>query len=439
MKGYYNQEIIIAFLLLAIWTLCKFLGGIYSIPIWILLLFLVKFKYSQIASILFVSEFYTSIDSYTLGPFSFIQIIGLLLIPTIVQKLKVWHFKNFITILTIFIVFYYSISYFSYFKNITHSTFNWFFLLIIAVTAFEKNTLVKLKFYFTLAFISITIIAFINFLVSIIYGEAYTKIYAFGNATQIGFYSLIAIVYSLYIKRNTNEKIGLSFQILFWFNVFYILYSGSRLNFLILIILFTFFLLHPTKEFVFSRRNLFIIYLITIIAFVSSDFISNYLFRQTNNRIKDLTFNSLDDLNDSDLRAFTSARSAIYYDAIHLIKEKPIFGNGFLSWNDKNNNFNSIISGQNGTRISMHSTFLQYWAETGIFGLSMYVLLLLMILKYSYVIKKSHEYKQIGTITYLFTLAIIIGSTLDNHSLSYSQIQLISGISIILFKTKLHS
>jgi O-antigen ligase len=197
---------------------------------------------------------------------------------------------------------------------------------------------------------------------------------------------------------------------------------------------------YPIKNFWINRKKLIFATFISLIALLSTGAISNFVFRNNENKgLKYLKITSIEDLNNSDLGSFTSARSVIYYDAYNLISEKPFFGNGFLSWNDKNNNYNTLITSRDGGRISMHSTFLQYWAETGIVGLSLYLIYLSIILNNGrFLIKSPNKNKNyyIGKLIIYVSIFMLLGSLLDNHSLSYAQIHFVAALSIIFCNQK---
>jgi O-antigen ligase len=430
---------VIVVTLTIIWTITKFSNGIIAIPFWILILSLTKMKSFELTSVLLVSEFFIGIDVPVIGPFSIIQIIGVLIIIVNAKSLEKKLVSNSLITILILLCIYFSFSYYRYFKSISFAPIDWIFIYLITTFSFEGK---KEEFHFIgwLTVISISFIVFINFIIHLFFGLIAVKIYSFGNPNQIGFYSLISLIYIIYLYCSFHKKNATLLKLLFYFNSFYIVFTGSRLNSVILLIFFISLVVKRIEGFWLYRQNIFITIFLLILVIIAGGGTKKFFFRNNEDeKLKSYSISNIEDLNDSYLASFTNARSRIYYDAINLIKEKPIFGLGFLSWNDKNNDYNTLVTGKTGSRISMHSTLLQYFAETGAIGLILYLTYLTRIwkngrtmIKYPY----SIEYYYLGQLVFYIPLFMLLGSTFDNHSLNYAQIHFIGAISIILMSKK---
>lgn len=429
------QIIFLVITLIAIWAIIKFGIGLYSIPLWIIIFSVTKFNSMQLTSVLIVSEFFIGIDTLTLGPFSIIQIIGVSLLLSNIKAVKKNYFSNSVFLILLLLLFYFSFSYYQYFRELSMAPINWIFIYILTIISFNGK---KSDFHFVgwLTVISITSIALVNFIIQISFGISAVKIIAFGNPNQIGFFSLYALIYIIYLYGAFEKKNARVLKFLFYFNALCIVFTGSRLNTGMLLIFIILLGIYPIKGIWIKQKTLILSFAFLIIIIIIGGGIKTFFFRNNENEeLKSLTLSNLEDLNDSYLVSFTNARSKIYYDAIELIKEKPIFGNGFLSWNDKDNTYNSLITSNTGSRISMHSTLLQYLAETGIIGLLLYLMYFLKIAHNGRKLIKgyfSKDYYYSGQLITFITLFIFLGSTFDNHSLSYAQIHFIGGISIVM-------
>lgn len=420
--------------LLIIWTITKFFSAPFSLPFWFFVLYLTRKLVYELTSVLIVSELYIGVDTFFIGPFSIIQLVGALVLVQKYRSFQTKYLRSSIFILLILISIYFSISYYTYFRSFTFAGINWIFIFFIVLISF-KGTREELIFVSLLIVYSISLISLVNLVVDLLYGLKGVRLLSFGNPNQIGFFSLFALAYIITIYP-LNKHLSSLIKILFWFNCFYVFYTGSRLNMSILIFFFFFLYFFRVKDFWLTRRKLLLLFISSIIIILIFGGANSYLFRNHEDEmLKYFSIKSLDDLNDTELASFTSGRSIVYYDAIQSIKENPFFGNGFLSWNDKNNVFNSIITNNSEKRLSMHSTFLQYLTETGVVGLFLYLLYLIKIalvgVKFFRFCYNIQYY--FGITIFLISIFMVLGSTLDNHSISYAQVHFLAALSLIWF------
>ena len=137
----------------------------------------------------------------------------------------------------------------------------------------------------------------------------------------------------------------------------------------------------------------------------------------------DLSYSS--SLYDENFRIFSQGRTRIYEALINQFNDNPIFGQGFNSFTDLQNSYNPTYNNLSRTQlISSHSILFQYLAETGIVGFFLYYSLLIRtLLSGNQLIKNKNKFvKSYGAALFFISLAMIIGSTLDNHGFYYKHI-----------------
>ena len=431
----------IVFLLLLIWAITKFTNGYYALPFWGVLFLTNKFSNFEYLSILVCTELYSGIDTLTFGPISIIQIIAIFILFNILknvrrESLSLLRSKLFFYLLLIFL--YFSFSYYFYYSTVTLSVINWFFIFLLTIMSFngEKK---QLLFFSWLYVVSVFALVLQIFIIQVYFYPDFTlaKQFAVTNSNHIGFGCIISLLLIILLNGFSSVKQQRLLKGIFYFFLIYIIFSGSRLNITMMFLLLLFLFVKPINTFWITRTILIILFLFSSFALIFIGGASNVFFR--NNEYKELSkfeFSTLDDLKDGDLGSFTSGRSIIYFDALELIKEKTVFGNGFLSWNDKNNRYNSTITSSDGKRISMHSTILQYWAETGIIGLLLYLMYLFGISRIGKKIFKTKNrfYYLTGKIIFYIPVFLFLSGTLDNHSLNLGLIHLTAGIGLVLLK-----
>jgi O-antigen ligase len=198
-----------------------------------------------------------------------------------------------------------------------------------------------------------------------------------------------------------------------------------------------FIFIKPVKTFWITKTKILRLLLFVLLFLSLSQTTKSLIFRNTEN-VSFSDYDNFSDLEDSNLAAFTSGRSILYLEAIDLIKAKLYFGNGFLSWTDINNSYNTSITTNGKEKWSLHSTILQYWAETGLFGLSLYILYLLSIATIGKKLIRSNDLllSLSGIIFFYVPIFMILGGTLDNHNIGYSLLHFTAGLGIVLIYNK---
>ena len=440
MNPKFSKIIRTLFILFFIWFITKFFNIYYTIPIWGFLLFFGNYSNFEYLSVLICTELFVGIDNLLFGPISIIQIFAVFILLRSLKSPKSYKFSLFsnkLFLLLIIIFFYYLFSYFQYFNSISFSSLNWLFILVLTILTFDGK-LNQLVFFSWIFILSSFLVILYTFIIQMAYFPDFTaaKKYSVSNSNYLGFFSLVSIMLSVIIYEFSlnNFKKRLAYISLFF--MAYIALTGSRLNILILIIFLFIIFSKPIRFYWLSRKNISKIFIVGFTSVFFLQTLSNTILRNADNLsfFANLDFTDEDSFRSASLGAFTSGRSMIYLDGIELIKKKPIFGNGFLSWTDKNNSYNTIVRSSDGTRISMHSTLIQYWAETGIIGLFMYLLYLFLIIKNGKKLINSNNkfYYLTGVCVYYIPILLFFGGTLDNHSMSYGFIHFIAGISLVL-------
>lgn len=432
-----GRALLLVIILASIWTIIKFGNGLFTIPLWVLILVITRFNSQQVVSILIVSEFFIGLDTFTLGSISMIQVIGFWVLIRNIKHIDKQYSKTSLFIILVILLFYLSLSYYSYFKQFSFAPINWIFIYVLTVITFKGE---KEEFYFLswLTVLSISLTVIVNLILHISMGVDAVNTFGFGNPNQIGFFGLFALLYIIYLNKTSDKWSSFFLKILFYVIAGFIVFTGGRLN---SIILLTFiFLISINERLGFWLKKVIYIYVFIFLALVllGNLNMNKFFFRENEKlMLRSFTIKRLDDLKNPYLTSFTNGRSRIYYDAIRTIKERPFLGIGFLSWNDKENSYNSLIGGKDSSRFSMHSTLLQYLAESGIIGLMIYLVYLLSIWTNGRdLVRQAHKEEDymIGLIIVYLSLFMILGSTFDNHSLSYAQIHFAAAISTVMLR-----
>ena len=218
----------------------------------------------------------------------------------------------------------------------------------------------------------------------------------FGNLRQISFYSVIALAGFL-VQRGMRIKM-FSWDFAYTsFCSFAIIISRGRLPLMLLLFLISVCLFFSQSS---IEVKFFSILVIggAILIFVHSNYFMNYMFRH--NEGDRLSYSMLGDA------SFTSGRSAIYECAWNQFKDHPIWGLGYTSFKSPKNTYNKFWRRKES--LSCHSTWLQYLAEIGIVGTSLYALILIWIIQCGLWIRR--HTLQSSSSHHIADWAIIIGS-----------------------------
>ena len=264
------------------------------------------------------------------------------------------------------------------------------------------------------------------------------KQFAVNNSNHLGFFVLLSFLFIILLHGIDLSRYRKSLKIIFYFFSSYLIFSGGRLNLVILFLFLVFIYFSPVKTFWITKVKILRLFLLVILFLGVSQSTKSLILRNSEN-VSFSDYNNLDDLGNSDLGAFSSGRSAFYLEAIDLINAKFYFGNGFLSWTDINNSYNTTIATNGKERWSLHSTILQYWAETGLYGLSLYLLYLFSIATIGKKLTRSNDLllSLSGIVSFYVPVFMILGGTLDNHNLGYSLLHFTAGLGLVLlYKNK---
>lgn len=351
---------------------------------------------------------------------------------------KVYYLTHKVFLLLIICSAYYSASFFTYFGFITLSTINWVFILLLTVLSFNGRK-DELIFFSSLFLGSVLVITIQTFLVQIYFYPDFilAKEFAVNNSNHLGFFVLMSTLFIIFLNGIGLARYKKLLKNIFYFFFIYLIFTGGRLNLVLLLLFILCIFIKPIKVFWMTKKVIIRLLLVFALVIASVNTTKNLIFRNSEN----FSFTEYEDFGTSSntyLEAFSSGRSAFYLDAIELINEKFYFGNGFLSWSDINNEYNSFIAKNENERYSLHSTILQYWAETGLIGLSLYLLYLFSIATIGKKLIKSNDlfFSLSGIICFYVPVFMILGGTLDNHNLGYSLIHFTAGIAIVLSRNR---
>tara|TARA_Y100001980_G_scaffold46115_1_gene28588 strand:+ start:7266 stop:8495 length:1230 start_codon:yes stop_codon:yes gene_type:complete len=352
---------------------------------------------------LIINRFYNNFFGI---PFSFI----LLVIAAFTYLFNNYSFKTninsfFIHVFVISIYFFLSHSY--YFENYDLNIMNNFLLMILLYSSINSNQIEKI--WVKMCKLAVLIGGFLSL-------DIFLPFVSLANERQVGFFIILSIVFLLAGKKVSNSKLFSNYMLIIL--SFTVLVSLGRLNVAILLIIL------PTYYLIFNRLNAKTILsrslLLAIFPMIILSFGNNIA---TFFQFTDFSYSS--SFYDESFRIFTQGRNVIYDALISQFNDNPIFGLGFNSFTDLENTYNPTFNNRSRTQvISSHSIPLQYLAETGIVGFFLYYSLLIRtMLCGNQLIKNKNKFvKSYGTALFFISLAMIIGSSLDNHGFNYKHI-----------------
>ncbi|MFC1782577.1 O-antigen ligase family protein [Planctomycetota bacterium] len=374
----------------------------------------------------------------TVGGLSLTQIAGIFCVfGCVTRKFNFKLLRSPIVLLVFLIGLYQVGSYYSYFKNIELSILNnAFFCLIVICTIDTSDRNHFLQVCLTALFagyllLGTSMLTQINVLSNSYIININMDNQIFGNVRHIGFYGILTLPYVLALTweiRNT-KFINILFIPYILLCIAYNILSYSRLNILIFISIIILCMIKNMGSNVLPKKFVLLL-IIVIILFLPTEMIISFLTKDTLQDISNVT-----KLNDPTLVHFTSGRSEIYLYGWEMFKDFPIFGAGYLRWSDSSNVGYNPFEGSN-ELYSMHNVHLQYLAEMGIVGLSMYwcLLFFLMILGLKWVNNKHYcecnNIRDVGTVVFLVAFIMFIGGMLDNYGLQSRHLFIATGFAV---------
>lgn len=389
---------------------------------------------------LMANETYIGTVPPVIGGISLAQIIGcMVLVACLGKKRRMPPVFNWISALVVATTIVYFFSYYSYFGNYDFSILNnavLFYLLLWAVDFNNVSALRQIAFTMLFTNFLLIIISFGYFIGNL---DDFTG-GPFGNARQVGFFGILSIPY-LYVllvsfggTKRWRTVIYTSLFVIMLYNVI----TNGRLN---LAIIFFCLIVFCTK--IFTRplmpRKMLIGTVIVIVTLLSSQQVAEkYLARGL---VEVKSIGGILALDKADMDIFTSGRSAIYRSGWEMYHDFPLWGGGYKRWNYIGNQYNPFVSPGGKERISMHSTHLQYLAETGIIGLSLYWLLLgsMGYVSWRALVRRRETPDDplylYGCIGLFVSLSMFLGGVFDNHGILYRQFFLGAAVAAALTHT----
>jgi len=426
----------ICFLVFLAWILTYFDLTILSIIPWLMLLAVVNRDPAKLLSALLAGEIMIGANSWSIGPISVpIILVGICLLSKPYRRFASIH-RNKIFLLLAILMVYRFVSYYLYFEQFKLTPLN-AVLLFIITALYWKNTEKNLAVLSWCIAIATTILLSISILFMMAHSFLPLNHSPFGNPRQIGFFGLLCLPFLvMLIKLASRKKI-----VIVWFcrgvlllSLVFNLYTNSRLN---IGILFLFLLLvgvFNLERNLVNRKLIFFAIVLTMFSYKPQQIMENLFVRSNVGNVANLRIETLSDLVGTDVNGFLSGRGTMYVNGVGMFLDHPMFGNGYLSWVNINSRYNSWLTTDRSRGKSMHSVWLQVLAETGIIGFGFYFAILgtFALKGFRLLISSRHENAPIiagiGCFALFTGLFMLLGGTLDNHSLLYRQPIVVMGI-----------
>lgn len=344
-------------------------------------------------------------------PFSIIFLASILFALGIIKP-KIFLKRDWFVNLLIILSLYYLVSNWSYFRHFDYTILNNLILLFVIQNIIINSN--GLKVWYNLHKIAVLS----GFL--LLADVALLNIDIFGNPRQLGFYLIICLIFCM-SGRILNPKYKMFSNYVIIIYSLGIVFTFGRLNLAIATIILLVYYTFKTKPNLTKTTFLVLFSVLIIGGFIN--IVGTKYFTRDIKSIDNIKL-SIDDRN---LGAFSSGRSVIYFNLWEMFIDNPIFGNGYKSFNDKNNKYNTIEAYGAEQKISAHSVFLQYLSETGIVGFLIYYIFLFSLVSFKFKTKNKYLRKDIFLLSYKFilrflALAMILGSLLDNHGIHYKHL-----------------
>jgi len=299
--------------------------------------------------------------------------------------------------------------------SIFHIRFIFFLNAIIYIYNNDKNLFKNfcIVSFFTLIFVSFDTIFQFYFGYNIIGLESHNKVRMgsfFGEELIVG--SFLArlfpfLIIYLFFFNEKSLSIFISFATIFFVGVA-IFFSGERTSFLFFLIsLFSIFLIIEKKKILIIFSIIFLI-IFTFITFKNKNFLERMVYQ---------TINQVYNFENKKVFFFSKEHSVLSMISIEMFKEHKIFGVGpknfrnYCYRNEKNYEFLKEYKPDHYCSSHPHNIFFQFLSETGIIGVSFYVLFFIIITKifFSELFKNKRNIKiiflSISTIISIFPFA----------------------------------
>ena len=203
-------------------------------------------------------------------------------------------------------------------------------------------------------------------------GAAFSRLKEYQGLSSnqnIGAFALvIKIPFLLHFILKAHNKYFeiLLFQLLVivFFDVFIIASRGAILSMIIIVLLFSIFILYHINKINKSHK---IKFFATIFLFIGTAIFQNVLYQGQTTSLTNRMSNYVDDS--------TNYRLDRYKDALSYIIENPIIGTGIGTWKIKATDLGSDTMKEYQVAYHAHNDFLQLAAETGLIGLLSYLLI----------------------------------------------------------------
>lgn len=300
--------------------------------------------------------------------FTLLTFILMMLKPIKLYKAKILN-KSFLMFISLtFIMLIYNLTSFGFSDNYSISflkVLDNFALLIIIILVIYISQLGNIRYIFdvmSIFFILVSILYSIPIILQVVNGASRggVSIGGYNVITRILFMGLIS---SIYRYQNKNKIIYVLLIVIFTASIFLTGSRGGMIGFTFIIFMYLLLNIKKVSKLKISYNSLF--YVVPII--ITSYLLIPYVIGIIKDRIFKVTF-------DSGNGIYTAGRDQFYEQAISMIKNHPIIGNGIDSFEVKTGN------------MYPHNMFLELFLENGIIGLIYFVFLVIISVN---VIKKN--------------------------------------------------
>jgi O-antigen ligase len=246
-----------------------------------------------------------------------------------------------------------------------------------------------------------------------------------GGRIQPGFHILVTIPFLIAVlKTNTSSKVRGFTKILLVAAILFIFAQLSRTLVASLLILACFYVIRGYIKVIWAMLLVPIVVCVLVIGMMT-DYGQTLLRLPTEKKTQ---------LNEQEMQAFTSGRSALYWIAWKMFLRYPLAGEGYDSFRHPKESTLVVPAADLGERSALHSTWLQMLSETGIIGTMLYFGLYLS----AYLDFKRTRHTQEDIIRYYSEavlagmLLFFLGGIFDNFGFNYRIFFLFLALSSVL-------
>lgn len=352
-----------------------------------------------------VYRFYSKI-----GDLPVLFLVGFIFLISSLQNLDFKFHKNRIYFIFFLLSFYMFLSYFNRFNNFDYTFFNNFIILSLFL-AYYKQLSFKLLREITKIVLIVSI--FISLQIIVIIAFDLVKEVG-GGLRQLPLHIVLSLPFIFVFYNLSNSFTKFQLRSLLILMLVVILMTGGRTSLGLFLLMTVYYLFNfESRKLFYSLGIFFTIGSVLVLPIIIKEIIYTYFFR-------DMSIQG-DLISIITNPAFNSGRSLFVLDALEMFYDHPFFGYGINGFKSFGNPYNRFATRYGLEGLSVHNVHVQYLAEIGIIGYSLYLFILLssVLIGYKFMkryfhLKKSIEY-QTGQIIFLLFSLFFIDNFSDNQ------------------------